>query len=348
MSRHLLVAAALSMTACAMLPGASDPAASSSKPSTDTATVEPTKNADPAPVADKTPDAVAPAAPGKRDGQIVFSNAPIGKDDTDDAKLVTASTLDKPLYVRAYLPKTPAGILQDNEQRYCSDGSQVKYAFYATLEGSDPHNMDSAGTMTTKDKLKKDLFRSLRSMSIDDSKGEPVSVVPQAPFDITTGFAHTDFPATYRFIALTSMMKPGKNVVTLRYRIGCDGHPGKNRRELTDVATGQITFDVKASDLSAFSRKVIHFAPSADAAMASKLKPAYTKALSKGTRLVKFSADKPVVQSLRKRYTNVRAIVRHKSGKCGWIYGSYQDPNKSNTFTDGHFVANGEFAIPCP
>lgn len=346
MSRHLFVIAAISMTACGMLPGASAPP-SSSKPSTDSATVEPKKNADPTPVAEKA-DAVPPAAPGKRDGQIVFANVPIEKDDADDAKLVTASTLDKPLYVRAYLPKTPAGILQDNEQRYCSDGSQVKYSFYATLEGADPNNMDAAGTMTTKDTLKKDLFQSLRSMGIDDSKGQPVSVVPQAPFDVTTGFAGTDFPAPFRFIGLTSMMKPGKNVVTLRFRLGCDGHPGKNKRELTDVATGQITFDVKAADLSAFSRKVIQFVPSADTAMEGKLKPAYTKALSDGTTLVKFSADKPVVQSLTKRYTNVRAIVRHKSGKCGWIYGSYQDPNRSNTFTDGHFIANGEFAVPCP
>ena len=344
MSRHVLVIAALSLTACSLVPGSKDPS-SSDGPSTTSATAASTAKSSPPKVSDKDEGSVS-ALQTKHEGQIVFSNAPIEKTEADEAKLVTASTLDKPLFVRAYFPKTPVAVLRDNGQTYCSDESQVKYAFQATLEGAEGN--DATGVMAHKDAIKKDLALSIRTFGIEDSSGAPLSITPQGRIDVSTGFNATDNPSAFRFLALASLMKPGKNLVTLSLRFGCDGHPGTNKKEMNEVATGQITIDVKPGELAAFSKKTVAFAPGADPSTEAKLKPAYVKSLAAGKTLVRFAADKPIVKSVFNRATSTRAIVRTANGQCMWYADSYEDPNKTNLFNDGRFVGVAHAAMPCP
>ncbi len=342
-----LVVSSVALAACGVLPGSKEPSSGSTTTTSSGADGNGGGTKPEAPAfADRDEGSAGPIQ-AHHEGQIVFANAPIGRTD-DEAKLVTSTTLDKPLFLRAYYSQTAARVLHDNGQTYCKKGSDAEYKFSAVLEGADQSKMDSHGVML-RHKLNDDSFLAFRSLELGDASGQKsASIVPQELFELSTGFDHSDNPGAYRFITLASMMQPGKNVITVHLSVGCDGHSGKNGREFTDVATGQITIDVKAGDLQAFSKKIARFAPSADAGVEAKLKPGYAKSLADGTTVLKFAAEKPVVQSVMRRTTAYRAIVRHKSGKCGWIYGSYEDPNKSNLFNDGHFTPAGEYALPCP
>lgn len=341
-----LIAATSLTTACSMLSsvglGSSSPSSSSSSPATASSSPSSAPTApEQAAVPFVDQDEGAWGLQAAHDGQIVFSTVELTKDQNNEKQLITSTTLAKPLFVRAFIPKTLAHMLHDKKPSLSclQDGGYVgprkaRYEFLVELEGAKPEAHDARGSLGNR-WLQHAEARAVRSLAANEG-----SLVPQKLVEIDEGFDHD--PGRYRFLAVASMMKPGKNTLLFTVRIGCSNDYDDIKLV---VATGTLEIDVKPADLAALSRKAVKLRPSLDPAMQAKLRSGFERSLRKTDSVVSFAADKPVVEGTYRRWANIRAILRHGNGQCGWAYGFYEDDNHQSS---GKYVLKGEHAMPCP
>jgi hypothetical protein len=351
--RRLLPLVTLSLlSACSLLPGqkSPDPSESSSNSTTTTSSSQPkattgsAKSSD-APAAaaaftDKDEGSMGPMQ-DKHPTEIVFANVAIDKKSQDESVLVTTTTLDKPLFVRAYMDRTPAHTFHDVGQS-CS--AQRFLRFRARLDGVETsanlYTMPMSGEMT---------FPTLRSKTITGQHGaDPVSIVPTTPFTWNEG----DNVSITPFTELVAQMKPGKNVVTVELEVGCEGSTAKDGKFFHTVSKGTITFDVKAGDLAAFAKRVgPKFPPSFDPASEARVKPDYVKSLVAGAKLLAFAADRTEVNATVQKKTRLHTALKNLDGTCTYQVGDWIEPYKgAGQYETGHWDGTGTVVhrFPCP
>jgi hypothetical protein len=272
---------------------------------------------------------------------VVFSNVAIPKKDGDESKLVSETSLQKPLFVRMFTAKTTARVLNENQQS--CDHSMIRTKWLATLEGA------PAGTRSVylrEGHPSAASVSSARSNTVLDGAGKAnLSLVPQAKVSLPDE-TDTLYP---QFLKLAAQMKPGKNVVTISYEVGCEGQPGKNGKQFTTVSRGQVVFNVKPGDAAAFTKKIgPELVKSMDVAADKRVRPSFEKSLAKGTTLMSFSANATAVL-VTKKDTVVSAFVKNADGQCTYTTGHWIEPYASGAYSAGHFETTGTPAlIPCP
>jgi hypothetical protein len=274
------------------------------------------------------------------EGKVIFAHSIIEKKATT-ATLVTETTLDKPLFVRAYLAKTPARTFYDTKH-HCPWDNRRQLRFYAKLQGA------SRGydlyTMPLGDKT----FDILRSKTITEfaANGAIVSIVPTARFEYNGG----ENPAITPFVELAAGMKPGANIVDVELQVGCEAQPNAEGNEFTVVSRGQITFKVGPRDLSAFAKRVgPTVRGSIDDAAARRIKPKYQKALGAKVKILSFAADRTVVDPTVQRSTDLRAVLRNVDKTCSYVTGKWIEPYAgAGTYGPGYIEGRGDVALPCP
>ncbi len=275
------------------------------------------------------------------ENEIVFANVAIAKKDADSSKLVIETSLLKPLYVRMFTGKTAARVLNENQQS--CDHSLIRTKWLATLEGAPAATRSvylreghpSAASVS-----------SVRTNTVLDGAGKAnMSIVPQATVSLPDD-SDTLYP---QFLKLAAQMKPGKNVITLSYEVGCEGQPGKNGKQFSTVSRGQIVVNVKPGDLAAFSKKVgPELVKSGDVAAEARIRSPFEKSLPKGTTLTSFSANMTATL-VTKKDTVVSAFVKSAEGQCSYTTGHWIEPYTGGAYNAGHFEATGAPApIPCP
>jgi hypothetical protein len=274
------------------------------------------------------------------EGEVVFSSSIIEKK-AQTATLVTETTLDRPLFVRAYLAQTPARTFHDNKQE-CPWETRRLLKFYAKLQGAESGVY--LYTMPLGDKT----FDITRSKTITEfsANGAIVSIVPTARFEMNGG----ENPAISPFVELAAGMKPGANVVDVELQVGCEGQPGADGNEFAVVSKGQITFQIKGRDLSAFAKRVgPSVRPSIDDAAAKRIKPSYAKALGKKVKILSFAADRTEVDPTVQKSTDLRAVLRNVDKTCSYVTGKWIEPYAgAGTYGPGHIEGGGDVALPCP
>jgi hypothetical protein len=278
----------------------------------------------------------------KYEGQIVFSHAKIEKKETNDSALVRTTTLNEPLYVRAYFPKTPLRVLRENEQN-CPWSNRRQLRFMASLEGA-PTSRGSLYVMP----MAEQTFPSLRSKTITGIEGPDIeSIVPTAKFEMNGG----DNGALSPFATLAAQMKPGKNVVVVEMEVGCEAKAGKNGKDFTVVSRGQIELTVKPGDLAAFARRVgPTVRPSFDPASEKRLKAIFAKKLAKGARILAFAADGTEVEPMSKKSTVIRFITANADKTCSYMTGKWIEPYLGGgKFDTGSLESvDDPTLLPCP
>jgi hypothetical protein len=271
---------------------------------------------------------------------VVFSNAVIPKKDGDESKLVAETSLLKPLYLRMFSAKTPARVLNDNAQK-CSD-SLVRTKWYATLEGA-PAKTGSVYLREGRPSAVS--LSSARTNTVQDAYGKGMmSIVPQSRVSLPDSSDNL-YP---QFLKLVAQMKPGKNIVTIAYEVGCEGQPGKNKREFTTVSKGSVVFNVKPGDLAAFTKNVgPDLGKSMDDDAEKRLRPGFEGSLAKGAKLVSFSANATAVL-VTKKDTVIGAFVKAADGQCTYTTGHWIEPYLGGGYTAGHYEAmSAPSLIPC-
>jgi len=321
--------------------------ASSSAPTTTSA--EPTRSSPPptmasrteapheAPFADQDEGPVGPLQTG-HDGEVVFANAPIKRDSGDASVLVTQTRLARPLFVRAYLPKTPAAIFHANGLSCSADDRRI--FFFAKVEGSahkDPYELMEMES----DKF----FPVTRSQTITDPDGNDIaSIVPTKPFALDADAA----PELFEFAQLASELQPGANIVDVELHVGCNAH-GKYGRQTLVAAKGRIRFDVGQGDVAKLAR-LIKVRPG-DAGATARLKSLYTNLLVPGAKLLAFAADPTTIEAQEKKETTLRVIMRNADKTCSYRVGRWVEPYAgAGRYETGSFeaVTSTTYPLPCP
>ncbi len=274
------------------------------------------------------------------EGKVIFSHAIIDKK-AKTAPLVTETTLDRPLFVRAYLAETPARTFHENQQE-CPWDTRRLLRFYARLQGA------KSGVYLYTMPLGDKTFGVLRSKTITEfsANGAIVSIVPTARFEMNGG----ENPAISPFVELAAGMGPGANVVEVELQVGCEGQPGADGNEFNVVSKGQITFRVTARDLSAFAKRVGPVVrPSIDDAAARRIKPKYAKALGPKVKILSFAADRTEIDATVRKSTDLRAVLRNVDKTCRYVTGKWIEPYAgAGTYGPGHIEGRGEVPLPCP
>lgn len=343
MRRIVQSLALVSLTACSMLKGSNDPSneasTTSSHASSSSSTSKSSAPTAPGAFSDKDEGSMG-AMQDKHPTEIVFANVAIDKKSNDESVLVSTTTLDKPLFVRAYMDRTPAHLFHDVGQQ-CS--SQRFLKFMARLDGVE------SGVSLYVMPMSEMTFPSLRSKTITGIKGaDPVSIVPTTPFVWNEG----DNASVTPFTELAAQMKPGKNVVTITMEVGCEGSTAKDGKFFHPLSTGKITFDVKPNDLAAFAKRVgPTFPPSFDVPSETRVKPQYAKSLVAGAKLLAFAADRTEVQATVQKKTRLHTALRNLDGTCTYQVGDWIEPYQGGGRYDvGHWDGAGTVVhrIPCP
>lgn len=254
---------------------------------------------------------------------------------------MTETTLARPLFVRAYLGKTPARIMNEAGQE-CPWSNRRILKFNAQLEGA--HSARTLFEMPLGEKT----FDSLRSKTITSLSGNDItSVVPTEPFEFNGGQNVAISPFTS---GVVTAMKPGKNVVTFQLLVGCDANPAADGREFHVASEGKITFNLQSGDLTAFARRVgPRLRPSLDRAAETRIKPLFTKQLVKGARLLSFAADRTEVKALVEKSTDLRAILRNADNTCSYVKARWVEPYSNGVYENGS--SQGAYQpelLPCP
>jgi len=274
------------------------------------------------------------------ENEVVFANVAIPKKDADPSKLIIETSLLKPLHVRMFTAKTIARVLNENEQS--CDHAQIRTKWIATLEGA---AVKTRTVSLREGRPSENAVSSVRTNTMLDSSGkQSVSIVPQSPVLL----GDSDDTLYPQLLKLAAQMKPGKNVVTFTYAVGCEGHPGKNKEEFSTVARGSIAFNVGPTDLAAFVKKVgPDLGKSMDVAAEARVRPQFEGSLAKGSKLLAFSANATAVL-VTKKDTVVSAFVRN-GDQCTYTTGHWVEPYISGAYTAGHFeAAAAPSLIPCP
>ncbi len=274
----------------------------------------------------------------KHPTEVVFANVVIDKKSNDEKALVSSTTLDKPLFVRAYMDRTPARFFHEIGQE-CSHQRYLE--FLARLDGAD--------TIVSLYKMPlEETFQLLRSKTILDMPGnETVSIVATRPFVWKEG----DNQAVSNFVPLIAQMKPGANVVTVELMVGCEASNAPDGKNYHAMSTGKITFHVKPGDVATFA-KLLKFPRGGDAGAAARIKPQYQKKLVPGAKLLWLSADGTEVESQVKKTTALHTALKNADGTCTYQDGDWVEPYLGGGRYDaGHWDAGlmaTSSRIPCP
>lgn len=276
----------------------------------------------------------------KHEGQVVFANAQIKRDEKNEALLVQETTLAKPLFFRVYQAKTPARYLYENGQGSCLKQMR-RSRWHAQLDGQKNGVWIRTGTFD-----EDGVFFELRSQTLVDLDQNVVSLVPTKKVKLPDpdGDAH---PA---FLELAASMKPGKNVVQIEIEQGCLGTKGKNGREWTVVSKGKITFDVKAGDLAAFAKVVGPTLDSPDAGAAARIKPQFGKTLVAGASLLAFGAESTKMEPGEPKSTKIRSLLLNADKTCSYQPGEWIEPFLgAGKYGPGHYDTVADpVLMPCP
>lgn len=275
------------------------------------------------------------------ENEIVFSNVAIPKKDGDSSKLIVNTTLLKPLYVRMFSARTIARVLNENEQS--CDHAQIRAKWMATLEGS---SSKTASVYLREGRPSDNAISAVRTTTVLDSSGkQSISIVPQS----RVSMSDSDDTLYPRFLALTAQMKPGKNVVTFSYQVGCEGHPGKNKQEFSTIARGSIVINVQPGELAAFVKNVgPDLGKSTDVAAETRIRPLFDGSVAKGSKTFSFSANATAALTTKKD-TVVSAFVKNADGQCTYTTGHWIEPYVSGAYGAGHYeVSTPPALIPCP
>jgi hypothetical protein len=185
----------------------------------------------PAPFTDKDEGSTG-ALQDAHDGEVVFGNAVIPRKNADPKLLVTRTTLAKPLYVRAFMKKTPARVL--HEAKIHCEEDQHEGWFVARIKGS-------AKEADLSERALGDLFYDLRSVALTAPKsgGPIVSLIPTAPFFVKD----EQTPELTAMASVLAGLKPGDNVIEVDYMVGCAAHGAEGRHRVS-AAKGSVTLTV--------------------------------------------------------------------------------------------------------
>lgn len=290
--------------------------------------------ADQAAYADKDEGSMGPLQDA-HEGEVVFANEVIARKETDANKLVKKTTLGRPLYLRAYLPKSPAALFNQKGLR-CDDSARALW-FLARRPGAkdaaELYQMDMPN-----------LFFELRSLTITDLDGKViVPVVPDRPTDID-GDAN---PALLPFASLLAAMKPGDNPVEIELAVGCKAQGVTGRRLLT-AAKGVVTLSVTKENISNGAK--LYKARSGDKSTTGRLRPVLQKMLTSGAKVLDFAADRTNVDPLVEQSSGYRVIFRNADKTCTYSVGRWVEPYLGGgKYAAGKpDVTHTEYPLPCP
>jgi hypothetical protein len=270
------------------------------------------------------------------EGQVVFANVPIARKETDERKLVTSTTLTRPLYVRAYLPKTPARLLHEKGVN-CPRGSRALW-FFAKVEG---------GKETELFEMELDkYFAETRSQTITDpdAKGS-VSLIPSKEFELS---GH-DAPELFAFMGVLANLKPGTNNVEFQLDVGCNARGVEGRKRVV-ASQGKIQIQATQPDISRLARliKVRKGAPQAT----SRLRPLYEKLVVKGAKVLDFAADSTQVEPMVKKQSDLRILMANADKTCTYVVTRWVEPYLGGGQYDVGSVdatsSSRPAPVPCP
>lgn len=270
------------------------------------------------------------------DGEVVFAHVPIERGSSDASVLVTKTRLDRPLFVRAFLPKTPAALFHAKGLS-CTDDYRRLY-FFAKLAGS-------KHTYTLFEMELAKYFPELRTKTMTDLDGDKlVSIVPTAPFAIDGDVA----PELFEFVKLASEMKTGENAVDIELHVGCNARGAKGRETIA-ASKGRVMFDVKPGDLGKLAKR-IKVRPGSPPST-KRLEPRYASLLVPGAKLLDFAADGTSIRPMEKKETSLRIILRNADKTCSYTVGRWVEPYVGG----GQYDAGGfegftstTYPLPCP
>ena len=277
----------------------------------------------------------------KFENSIVFAHSYIERTDADPKKLITATTLSEPIYLRFFRSKTPASILHTQGHDDCF-GTQRFDKTYAYVEG---HEKDSV--LLNEAGFGNETFMSSRSstINVEDKK---LSLLPTEHVDIALA------PQEHKaFIAVIAQMKPGKNKVIFEEYLGCQSIVQGDK----PVIQGTLTFDVKAGDIAAFLKRTGPYVSTANQDRASQaiIEPRFRKAMVKGSKVITFVAEKTEVEPEESKTTPLRALLRNAEGTCSYIEGWWKQKYiGGGRFDEGGYEAGetngfgGQISVPCP
>ncbi len=269
------------------------------------------------------------------EGKVVFSNEEIPRKEASAAKLVTETTLNKPLYFRAFFPKTPARLLYEEKHLQCPASKRV-LRFYGRLEGTEKWQILSVMEAPT-------LFTVLRTHSVATPDKKLASWVPTAPFAFDEdGERRLDAD----FLQLAAMMKPGKNAVDVKLEAQCDDlrnpvqHP---------ISQGRIVFDVTPAGLKGLAKlvKVRDGEPSST----KRLRAVYTSKLVPGAKLYAFAAHGTSLTALEKKETDLSVVQLNADKSCTAMRTRWVEPYAGGgVYAEGYrdAVMTKALTIPCP
>ncbi len=267
------------------------------------------------------------------EGKVVFSNEEIPRQNAT-SKLVTETTLDKPLYVRAFFPKTPARLLYEEKHVQCPE-SKRSVRFSTRLEGQERWeglNLMEAPT----------LFSIIRTHALaEPEKKGLASWVPNKPFELD---GESKLPKS--FLGMAVAMKPGKNAVDVIFEALCDDLSNPSQHV---IAQGRIVFDVTPAGLKALAKlvKVGEGEPTST----KRLKAVYSSKLVPGAKLFAFAAKGTSVDPLVKKETDLSIVQLNADKTCTAMSTRWVEPYEGGgNYAEGYrdAVMTKALTIPCP
>lgn len=289
---------------------------------------------------------------------FVFSNRAIARTGADEKQLVKTTTLDKPLYVRAFLPKTPMRLLAENSTsgKACPL-DDVTLDYVAWLGASkDPKATDVSYVILRHAEPSEDVYKTSRSASLANAAGTLISINPQTKVQVMPERElEPEEVFGVAFSRLVAQMKPGANTLNVGMMLICKSNQnGKNGSPSVVASVGSVEVQVANGDVAKYAKRVALSVPASSSAEQEKfIKPRYQKTLVAGAKLLSFGVGVRNVVNTFSGETPVRMTLKYADGTCGYQQGIWTQQQQlvSNTWSDGEFVTTVDdtrITLPCP
>lgn len=360
----------LSLSACSLvsqLPGAgpeteaktssaadSEGEASKGESSSSAATVTPAGSASNfTPYADHDEGVTQPMQ-SAHEGQIVFSNTEIPRKEAQDSALISSFSVGKPLYYRAFFPKTAAGLMNAAKLTCAPDEMRrqlmvrktgAKVGLFTGGETASPPvgavvNVwnDSRGVFKQEIPTVYNEVRTSTYAVNDDI----APLIPAKP----TELSGLELEPVWQLGSVLAKLPVGDSSLDFELYAGCD--KGVKGWVGVLLSKGRLNVSFKPGDRTKLGG--FYKVGKGDAATSSRLRPLVLKQFAKDEALLDFAATEPKVESMKAKEYTFELVLRASDKSCKHAVGTFtEDYLGGGNYGNGHyFIADDPAPQPVP